>query len=208
MRKKTAVAVLTVGLLGGGGAALLVPGVAAAAGTSTTADSSATDRAAARVTSIKNALKGLVTDGTLTQAQADKVAGTLSTADLGGGHGGKGGHLTPDAVAKVIGITADQLRTAEQSGQTLTQIAAAHQVLKADLISGLVAAAKAELAAEVKAGKLTQAQSDQMSSDLTTQITARVDQAGGFGHGHGHGRDGDNDDNSGTSTPTPSATSS
>jgi len=216
MRKKTAATILAAGLVTGGGAALFVPGAALAAD-SGTADQSATDRAAARLTSIKNALKGLVGDGTITQAQADKVASTLAESGLGGpggpgGHG-RGGFVSPEAAAKVIGITADQLRTAQQSGQTLAQIAAAHGVAKADLIKGLVAAAKTQLAADVKAGRLTQAQADQVTSGLTDRITEHVDRAGrGFGPGGPGGGPGGPGGAPGNgeapSAPTPSSTTS
>jgi hypothetical protein len=189
MRKKTAATLLAAGLVTGGGAALFVPSVALAADASS-GDQSATDRAAARLTSIKSALKGLVSDGTITQAQADKVASTLAESGLGGpgGPGGPGGHgrggwVSPEATAKVIGITADQLRTEQRAGKTLAQIAEAHGVAKADLIKGLVAAAKTQLAADVKAGKLTQAQVDQISANLTARVTEHVDRTGFGGRG-------------------------
>lgn len=210
MRKKTAATILAAGLVTGGGAALFVPSVALAADAGA-GDQSPTDRAAARLTSLKNALKGLVSDGTITQAQADKVASTLAESGLGGpgGPGGRGGHgpggrVSPEATAKVIGITVDQLRTAQQSGQTLAQIAEAHGVAKADLIKGLVEAAKTQLAADVKAGKLTQAQADEIASNLTARVTERVDRAGrgpGGGPGGGPGKDAE-------TTPTPSTTTS
>jgi hypothetical protein len=211
MRKKTAAALLAAGLVTGGGAALFVPGVALAADSST--GSTATDRASARLTAIKDALKGLVSDGTITQSQADKVADTLAEADLGGrgGHGrGAGGRVTPEATAKVIGITVDQLRAAQEAGQTLAQIAEAHGVSKSNLIKGLVDAAKAQLAADVKAGTLTQAQADQVAAGLTERITERVDRAGrGFGRGGpgGSGGPGGRGPAGGgsTATPTPSA---
>ena len=172
MRKQIVTLVLAGGL-GLTGAALVAPGVAAAADSSTTAG------VADRVTALKNALKGLVTDGTITQSQADKVATTLAQSmPPGGGHHGHGpraGHLSPEAVAKVLGITVEELRTAHEAGKTLAQIAADEGISKADLISKLVAAAKAQLAADVKAGTLTQAQADAMSADLTARITEKVD---------------------------------
>ena len=220
MRKKTAATLLTAALVTGGGAALFVPSVALAADSGAT-DQSATDRAAARLTAIKNALKGLVGDGTITQAQADKVASTLAESGLGGpggpgGHG-RGGFVSPEATAQVVGITVDQLRTEQRSGKTLAQIAAAHGVAKADLIKGLVAAAKTQLAADVKAGRLTQAQADQMTSGLTNRITDHVDRAGhGFGAGgpggFGPGGPGGGPDVPGNgespATPSPSSTTS
>jgi hypothetical protein len=175
MRKQ----IITVALAGGlglGGAALAIPGIASAADTAAGTASGVADR----VSRLKQALAGLVTDGTITQAQADKVASTLAAQLPPGGRGhGRGpggpGRLSPEATAKVLGITVAELRAGEQAGKTLAQIAAGKGISKSDLISKLVAAAKAELAADVKAGTLTQAQSDARSADLTARITEQVD---------------------------------
>jgi hypothetical protein len=170
------------------GAGLVAPGIALAADSATSGTSSAVDRAAQRLSSINDALKGLVTDGSITQTQADEVAATLSASDaLRGGphgpggrghhghHGPRGGHVSPEATAKVLGVTVEELRTAQQAGRTLAQIAAAEGVSKADLISGLVAAAKTQLAADVEAGTVTQAQADEIAGTLTARITEKVD---------------------------------
>ena len=207
MKKKTAATVLAAGIIAGAGTALTVPGTALAAG-STSSSTSVTDRAADRLTAIKDALKGLVSNGTITQSQADKVATTLAQSNLGfggRGHGPGGRFLTPEATAKVLGITVQQLHDARDSGKTLAQIAATKGISKADLISRLVAAAKTELAADLKAGRLTQAQYDTVLSSLQARITERVDQVGGMRHGPGMGGPGDGDgDGAGTSTAAPS----
>lgn len=207
MRTKLAALALTASLAGGG-VALAMPSAFAADTTSSSTSSatgtSATDRAAARLTAIKDALKGLVGDGTITQAQADKVASTLSTSNaLGGGGGHRGGYLTPDAVAAVLGITTDQLHTQREAGKTLTQIADAQGISKADLITRLVAAAKEQLAADVTAGKITQAQADTASSTLTADITKRVDSVRQNRTGNGAGTA-----PSSTASATPSAVTS
>ena len=211
MRKKTAAALLMASLITGGGAALITPGVASAADSTTSTSSSATDRAASRLTAVEDALKGLVTDGKITQDQADKVATTLSEADLGGrgGHGGPrsgAGRVGFEKTAEVIGITVDQLRTGLQDDKTLAQIAEANGKSKADLISGLLEAAKAQLAEDVKAGRITQAQADARTETLTERITARVEQVGRGGPG-GTNPDSGTDATPHTATPSPSATS-
>ena len=85
--------------------------------------------------------------------------------------------------AKAIGIPESDLTTAFRSGQSLAAIAKAHGVDPQKVIDALVADAKSELAADVTSGKLTQAQADQASTNLTQRIT---DQVNGIGH-HGHG---------------------
>lgn len=176
--RKNIVSLALISGLGLGGAALISPTLASAADTVTTGAASGV---ADRVAHIKQALAGLVKDGSITQKQADKVARALA-AQLpprgdgpGHGRGPRAGHLSPEAVAKVLGISVAELRTAEQAGKTLAQIAAAEGINKADLISKLVAAAKAQLAADIKAGTVTQAQADEISADLTARITDRVD---------------------------------
>lgn len=206
MRKMTAAAVLAATLATGAGAALTAPGLAlAASDTGTSSSTTATDRAAARLTAIKDALKSLVSDGTITQTQADKVATTLSQADLGGpggpgGHGGgPGGALSPTAVASVLGVTHQQLDDARAQGQTLAQVAQGKGISRADLISKLKAAATTQLDADLKAGRITQAQRDQRVAGLDAELGALVDSTR---PGPG-GRDGDGSHGPGGTSTTP-----
>jgi hypothetical protein len=208
MKKTIAATALAAGVLAGAGVALTAPGIALAADSTTTA-SSATDRAAARLTAIKDALKGLVTDGTISQAQADKVATALSQAPMPfGGPGGRGrgprGVVSPEATASALGITVDQLRTAQLNGRTLTQIAADHGISKAQLVSKLVAAARTRLAADLKAGTITRAQYDAALADLQARITEHVDQVCSPGRG-GLGGPGDGDGDGPPTSTAPTA---
>lgn len=207
MRKTFAALALTASLAAGGATLIAPSAFAADSATSTATASPSTsiaNRAAARVTAIRTALKGRVTDGTITQAQADKVATTLSTSDALRGPGGRGdhgrhaGHLGPDAVAKVLDISTDQLRTQEQAGKTLAQIAGAQGISKADLISKLVVATKTQLAADVKAGTITPAQADSVTYTLTAEVTERVDKV--------HMSRGDHDGAAAPSSTAPSST--
>lgn len=205
------------GLVGIGVGTGLGPDVANAATSTATV---LTGRAAA----IKDALAGLVKDGTLTQNQADKVASTLDKAlPKGPGRFGHGGPLVGpirregrEAVAKLLGIPPQQLRTELQGGKSLAQVAQAHGVSRSALLAALVKAEKADLAAAVKAGKLSQAQADRIGQRLQTRISNEVDHVGGplVGPGRGWGGRGDHDgDGPGGSTtapapvPSPTATS-
>ncbi|MDP9497356.1 MAG: hypothetical protein M3P46_06780, partial [Actinomycetota bacterium] len=126
MRKGIATFALAVGL-GAGGAAVLAPTLAQAQDSGTTSSGgSTTSTGTSRVDRIAEALRSLVTDGTITQEQADEVATTLADrlpTGHGYGHGPHAGRLSPDAVAGALGITTDQLRTALQEGKTLAQVA-------------------------------------------------------------------------------------
>jgi len=189
MRSKLATYALagTLGLTGVAGAALVAPAVSYAA----TGDSTALD---SRVTSLKEALAGLVSDGSITQAQADEVATTIAEArpeGLGrGGHGGGGG-IDMAAAAAALGISEDELQTQTQAGQTLADIAEAEGVEQADLVDALVAAAKTRLAEAVTAGRLTQAEADSRAADLETRITDSLDELCGPGGRGGRGPAGD-----------------
>lgn len=213
MRKK-AVTVLAAGTLGL--SALFLAGPALAAVGAPTAAATA----AAPADRIKEALSGLVSDKTLTQAQADKVASTLEAAGVGkGGPGGPGGHggfggfgrgADLSTAATALGLSEDDLRTALQSGKTLAQIATAQKVSVDTLIAALVKAEKAEVAKAVTDGKLTQAQADERLKDVTKRVTDRVNSTrparpeGGRG---GHGGPG-GPDSTPSATPSASATTS
>jgi hypothetical protein len=211
MRHKI-VTIAAAGVLGVSGFALAGPALAATGATDTAAAVSS------RVDRITSALSGLVKDGTITQDQADKVAGALDSADLGGGHhggfGGRGGHGGEHfaAAAKALGVTEAELRTALGTDKSLADVAKDKNVSVDTVIAALVDSEKAELAAAVKAGRLTQVQADSRTTDLTARITERVNTArparpeGDRRHGGRGGPDDDRDDTS-TATPTPSSTS-
>ena len=110
------------------------------------------------------------------------------------GHHMDGHHAGLSAAASYLGITESALMTQLQAGKTLAQIADATSGKSASgLIDALVAAEKTEIAADVTAGRLTQAQADTILKDLRARVTARVSSTGpgpgGFGHRHGHGDD-------------------
>ncbi len=208
MRKRTTAIILSGALATGAAAAVAItPASAATTGNTVTS----------RLATIKSALSGLVKDGTLTQAQADKVATTLDTTlpqrgDGDHGPGGRGGHFggpgmqaTQDAAAKALGMTTTELRTALQGGKSLADVAKTQKVSVDALVKAMVTAAEQQLATAVKDGKLTQTQADAMKADLTQRITDRVNDVhqGRGGRGPGH-----DDDAPATGTSTPSVSPS
>ncbi len=136
--------------------------------------------AADRTARLKEALSGLISDGTITQAQADKVASTLADKmPPPGGHGpGRPGGPRLDAAATALGVSVDDLRAALRSDKSLADVAAEKSIPKDKLIGDLVKAAETRLDDAVKAGRLTQAQADQRKADLQDRITKLVDRKG------------------------------
>jgi flagellar hook-basal body complex protein FliE len=133
-------------------------------------------------TQLEETLKQAVTDGRITQAQADaKLAQFDETASqimndatlgqrLGAGRGGfgrgdrgfgrHGGNSLLDATASVTGLTTQEVLTQLQSGQSLAQIAES----KGKTADEVIAAARTQLEEMLKQavtdGRITQAQAD------------------------------------------------
>jgi hypothetical protein len=112
----------------------------------------------------------------------------------GAGRGVMAGGVVMQAAAKYIGITPTELATARQDGKSLAQIATANGKTVAGLEAAMTSAFKANLDAAVKAGRITQAQADQMlaafKANLDTMVnrTATGPMAGrGAGMGKGAG---------------------
>jgi hypothetical protein len=135
---------------------------------------------------------------------AGPLSATLVVSSTGGsgvhGPGGdhRGGRGDLAAAATYLGIPQADLLASLQSGKSLAQVAGAtNGKTVAGLIDALVAAEKTELAAAVTAGRITQAQADQVAVGLTAHVTAEVNgtepargpgDPGGHGH-HGPGGD-------------------
>ncbi len=131
-------------------------------------------------------------DGTLTQEQADKVAETLKDSFPGRGGPGMGRRgVALDTAATALGVSADELRTALQGGQTIAQVAESKGVDVQTVIDALVAEAKTHLDERVTAGDLTQEEADQRLADLTTRITDGVNNGLPARGDHGFGGRGD-----------------
>ena len=174
MHKRTAAVLLTGALAAGTvGAVVITP---ASASTSSNPISS-------RLAMIKDALKGLVGDGTLTQAQADKVANALNNKLPQGGFDGGPGHRfggmmgpreSAATVAKTLGMTPAELMTALRKGQTLKELAETKGVSTDTLVNAMVSAAEEQLATAVQNKRITQAQADTIKSTLKQRMTDLV----------------------------------
>ena len=114
------------------------------------------------------------TAGPLSGTPISSNGGGHTFGGTAGDHRGRGGDDLA-AAATYLGVTQADLLRSLQSGKTLAQVAGATSGKSvAGLIDALVAAEKTELAAAVKAGTITQAQSDQIATTLRDRFTALV----------------------------------
>ncbi len=127
MRKTTKLGALGAGGVAGlalAGAALLPAN--ADTGTEDTTTTQQQPALTDRVTRLREALAGLVEDGTLTQDAADTVAQTLAESDAlrSHAHGGRGaGGIALDTAAETLGLSAEELRDQLAAGATLADVA-------------------------------------------------------------------------------------
>jgi hypothetical protein len=149
----------------------------------------------------ENQIDAAVAAGTITKERGDTLKARIESSDyppIGFGLGGRlGGPVLHgfgfmDAAAKYLGLTQVELRTQIAGGKTLADVAKAQGKSVDGLVSALVAAEKTALDAAVKAGRLTQAQADQVHANATQRFTDMVNGTfpGPLGRGDGlrHGR--------------------
>lgn len=162
---------------------------------------------------VTSVLAGLVTKGTITQAQSDAIVAALKAAapaPLAGGKGmgpldggfGANTAARQAVITSYLGVTAADLKTARQAGKSLATIATGAGKTAAGLISALVAYDNSQIDAAVTAGKLTAAQATTLKANVTTHVTNEVNNVGGpdgdMDHGMKGGRGGMGGMNSGS----------
>lgn len=141
-------------------------------------------------------LSSLVSDGTLTQEQADKVADAMKNQREQMHKEREAQRAEMQAlVAKTLGISEADLEAARKEGKSLKDIAGDK---RDDLVAAMVAFETAKIDKAVADGSLTQEQADKMKANMQERIENRVDGKGPDGNGpHGRGgpggpgRDGD-----------------
>ena len=150
-------------------------------------------------------LSGLVTKGTITQAQADAIMAAHTAADAArdalrppkgekGPRDGKGGLDAKLAiVASTLGIDSATVMTRIKAGETLAAIAGAKTPA---LIAALVADETKRIDADVTAGKLTAAQATTLKAGLVAHVTEEVNSPAPL-RGPKDGPKGDGDDHQG-----------
>lgn len=163
---KTIAAAAVAASIAAGGMAGLVLGTPPLAGAQTAAGEA--------ISWVDEALSGLVSDGTITQDQADAVETALGDARPHHGmHGRPGHHL--GVVAEALDMTEDQLRTALEGGKTIAEVAADEGVDVQAVLDALAADARARLDQAVADGDLTREQADERLARIEERVTAMVD---------------------------------
>jgi ribosomal protein S20 len=157
-----------------------------------------------------------VQQGTLTQAQADRLKERIANGDVGvlwGGRGGPGGpritgvkEAMLDAAAQALNLSSDELITQLRDGQTVAELAQANGTTEQAVVDAALAAAKTELDAAVAAGTLTQAQADDIYTELQGRGADLLRFRGGRGDHHGRGGPGAAPVDPATPDASPSAT--
>lgn len=107
----------------------------------------------------------------------------------GNGMGGNGyAGSMPALLAEALGMTTEELFSAQTAGQTVVEMAAAQGVELADVVAAVLAPRAERLAQAVADGRLTQEQADTMLATMTEHLTARFEESGvGYGGGCGMG---------------------
>jgi len=177
IRKRLAIGAGTATLALALGMTVLSPVVAEAqeSTTSTTSDeASGAEGSIDRVDRIRGLLDDLVTDGTITSAQADAVAEHLAQSEFHGGH--RRGRLLVglEIAAGAIGIDRAALIDALQDGQTIAEVAAANGVDAEAVIDGLVNEYQQKLDELVAAGSITVDEAAERAAAAAERITELV----------------------------------
>jgi len=137
-------------------------------------------------------LSELVTNGTITQQQADAIGKALADKKaLAEANRPTKAEMQAHRAAEIavitstLGITEATLTSRMKAGESLATIAGAK---KDALITALVAFENNAIDARVTAGKLTAAQATQMKANTTAHVTEEVNEVRGFGKkGLSHG---------------------
>ena len=163
-----------------GGVAGIALGVPTLAGAQETAEET--------VTWIDEALRGLVTNGTISQAQADAVESALEEAKPDRPHRGHRivKHFAMETVAEALGMTTAELRAALAGDTSIADVAAERDVEVQTVIDALVAEKKTHLDARVAAGNLTQEEADEKLAKFTERVAAFVNGDAPPFRGHRH----------------------
>lgn len=122
---------------------------------------------------ISSLLSGLVSNGTITQSQADAITKAAQDARAAAkGVMDKNREAIDSAITSTLGISLDSLKSRLKAGESLATIAGDK---KAALITAISAEINKQIDAAVTAGKLTAAQATAQKGKTTERVTNMVE---------------------------------
>ena len=135
---------------------------------------------------ISSFLSGLVSNGTITQSQADAITKAAQDAAAAAKTVMKEKHAAFDAViTSTLGISLDTLTSRLKAGESLATIAGDK---KDALISAMIAEINKQIDAALAAGKITTTQASAQKAKTPERVTNMVNKVKEFGKkGHGKG---------------------
>jgi 3-hydroxyacyl-CoA dehydrogenase len=136
---------------------------------------------------ISSFLSGLVSNGTITQSQADAITKAAENAAAATKTVMKEKHAAFDAViTSTLGISLDTLTTRLKAGESLATIAGDK---KDALIAALITEINKQIDAALAAGKINTTQASAQKAKTTERVTNMVNKVKGIGKkGHGKGQ--------------------
>lgn len=193
-RKRLIAGAVAIAALAGGGAAVAATQLGPGADEQAIIDDAA-ERLGVEPAALSDALEeayaervdAAVAAGELTQAQGDALKERIQSGDFplvggplhgerGPGHGGPFGGL--DAAATYLGLTHDELRAGLESGKSLAELAADAGKTVDGIEQALLDSAKQHVAEAVAAGRLTEAQQQEILAGLPERIDDLVNREG------------------------------
>jgi hypothetical protein len=201
-RSKLAAGVAALATVLGGGAAVAATGALSPAEESEAIANDVAEQLGVEPSELTAAVKQALTNrvdaaveaGTITEEQAAELKERIEAGEpplFGFPHGGRHHHgvfADLGAAASYLDVTEAELRTALEDGDTLADVAEAEGKSVDGLVQALTDAATERLDAAVEAGRLTEAQKQEMLEDLEDRITDLVNGTFTPAPGRGFGR--------------------
>jgi hypothetical protein len=125
-------------------------------------------------------LDDLVTDGTLTQEQADTVAASLTDGDTDGAAGRCAGiaqsvRTTIESVTDLLGLELTEIRDRRKAGESLAEIAESAGVSRDELIDAMLTGVTERLDAAEADGRITPEQRAEREEAARARIERHID---------------------------------
>ena len=133
------------------------------------------------------AIDGLVSSGKLTSSQASQIKANLTqmVTDFvdqtrpatvpGIGGGGAGEMAALQAAATTIGVTASALASDLAAGQSIAEVAGAHDVSVSKVVAAVTTAVDSQISSLESSGRITSAEASTLTSEVQSRVTAWVD---------------------------------